>query len=95
MLESKFEGIVHVYDLGFSAADDQTIWNYAKLKKLHILTKDSDFINILHLKGYPPKVIRLNCGNASTSQILSTIENHEQEIKSFLKNNRLGLLVIS
>jgi predicted nuclease of predicted toxin-antitoxin system len=95
VLQPIFPNAIHVADAGLAAVNDNIIWSYAKKNHLHILTKDSDFVNILHLKGFPPKVIRLNCGNVTTQQIITLLKTNENLIKSFIQNNGLGLLVIS
>ena len=46
-------------------AKDSTIWDYAAEHGYIIVTQDSDFLNFLETKGYPPKVILLRTGNIS------------------------------
>ncbi|MBK6904915.1 MAG: DUF5615 family PIN-like protein [Saprospirales bacterium] len=66
-LEAHFPGTVHVEDIGLDDSPDVVVWDYAINNGLTVVSKDSDFNNILHLKGYPPKVIWLRCGNVTTS----------------------------
>lgn len=54
--------IIHVSTLGNSPSDSQ-IWQYAKDKKLVIVTKDVDFSDRLMLDLSPPKVVHLRFGN--------------------------------
>ncbi|WP_420064853.1 DUF5615 family PIN-like protein [Microcystis aeruginosa FACHB-524] len=42
---------------------DTEIWQYAKDKKLVIVTKDTDFSNQLMLNFFAPKVVHLRFGN--------------------------------
>jgi predicted nuclease of predicted toxin-antitoxin system len=42
---------------------DTEIWQYAKDKKLVIVTKDTDFSDRLMLDFSPPKVVHLRVGN--------------------------------
>ena len=45
----------HVGQHGLDDSNDPEIWDYAAKNNLHILTKDSDFNDILNIKGFPPK----------------------------------------
>ena len=68
-LEDLFPGSLHVRFLGLAEADDLSIWNYAKDHQLIIVTQDSDYSDWNKLRGAPPKIIWLRCGNASVDQI--------------------------
>lgn len=53
-------------DLGLRDADDRHIFDEARaLEGVIVLTKDIDFVQLLHQLGPPPKVIWLRCGNTS------------------------------
>lgn len=93
-LRDVFPGIVHVQHFGLEAADDFEVWAYAAANNLHIITKDKDFNSLLMLKGFPPKVIRLDCGNATTKQIAALILQERFDILDFFENPQYGLLVI-
>ncbi|MFN7216949.1 DUF5615 family PIN-like protein [Microcystis sp.] len=54
--------IIHVSVLGRSPSDTE-IWQYAKDKKLVIVTKDADFSDRIMLDFSPPKVVHLRFGN--------------------------------
>lgn len=69
-LTEVFPGSAHVRLLGMERADDETIWHFAKANGFTIVTQDSDFNERSLLFGYPPKVIWLKCGNASTDRVL-------------------------
>lgn len=91
-IEHVFPESNHVRLLNLDKADDLTVWQYAKDNNFHIVSKDSDFYNITTLYGYPPKVIRINIGNASTKAIIKLFEQKEETIKAFLDNKITGLL---
>lgn len=93
-LQELFPGIAHVVDFGLEDDDDLAIWRYATEHNLHILTKDLDFTVLVNLRGFPPKVIRLNCGNVTTSQIVSLIKKEEIVIHEFLLSDQHGLLTL-
>ena len=48
------------------AADDRTIWEFAKTNGFAIVSQDSDFADMAALYGPPPKVVWLRCGNQTT-----------------------------
>jgi predicted nuclease of predicted toxin-antitoxin system len=55
--------------LGLTEADDLQIWNYAKSHNLVIVTQDSDYADWNKLRGAPPKIIWLRCGNTTVDQM--------------------------
>ena len=93
-LQILFPGTVHVLDLGLGQEDDHAVWNYATAYSLHILTKDSDFVHMVHLKGFPPKVIRLNTGNVTTLYIEALLIKEQATIMQFLQSPDHGLLLL-
>lgn len=74
-LEDLFPGSLHVRLLGFAEADDLEIWNYAKDHQLIIVTQDSDYSDWNKLRGAPPKIVWLRCGNTSVDQMQSKLRN--------------------
>ncbi len=94
-LATVFVGIKHVADFKMEAADDITVWRFAKANHFNILTKDTDFINLVTMQGFPPKVIRMNTGNLPTIIIESILLRDEQFIKSFLNSEIHGILEIT
>lgn len=57
-LKFHFEDCTHVGHVGLKIpASDEEIGEYALMNKLIIVTNDEDFIDLLNLKGYPPKII--------------------------------------
>ena len=93
-LQHIFPGMAHVQDFGLEASDDPKVWDFAKTKGYHILTKDRDFNHLLLLRGFPPKVIQLDCGNVSTQQIEALLLQQASDIQNFMTNPNYGLMVI-
>ena len=89
-----FDDAVHVQDLGLDTADDITIWEYTKSNKFAIVSKDSDFNNIVSLFGFPPKIIWLRKGNCSTTLIKEMIKEQIEVIISFINDTENGILTI-
>ncbi|HEY5391100.1 MAG TPA: DUF5615 family PIN-like protein [Hanamia sp.] len=75
-------------------ASDNEIWDYALTNQLIIVTNDEDFIDLLNLRGYPPKIILLKTGNQSNQYIEMLLIKHKENIRSFYNNNEIGLLEI-
>ena len=81
LLEDLFPGSLHVRLLGLSEADDLVIWRYARKNHLMIVTQDSDYSEWNKLRGSPPKIIWLRCGNASVDQIHQKIRHAADRIR--------------
>ncbi len=66
---------VALRDLGLRDATDRQIFAAAKQAGAVVMTKDSDFAELVNRYGAPPQVIWLTCGNTSNArlkQILTT-----------------------
>ncbi|WP_353567771.1 DUF5615 family PIN-like protein [Haloferula sargassicola] len=68
-LHDLFPAALHVRQIGMAESDDLAIWEYAKAHQLVIVTQDSDYSDWNKLRGAPPKIVWLRCGNASVEQI--------------------------
>jgi len=68
---------------GLDRADDAAIWRYAIENGLALVTLDADFAEIAALRGPPPKVIWLRCGNQTTSAVEALLRIHAETIHSF------------
>ncbi len=93
-LQDIFGGASHVSDLGLLNKSDVEIWDYARLNNNVVITFDYDFIDLSALRGYPPKIIWLRIGNATTEKIVSIFKTEELIIKNFLSDTESGFLEI-
>lgn len=59
----------HVRDLGLRDADDLTIHGHARRSESIVITKDSDFVELVHRHGAPPQVVWVTCGNTTNSNL--------------------------
>jgi predicted nuclease of predicted toxin-antitoxin system len=58
------------YALQLNSLDDELIYNKPKEKgNVIIVSKDSDFPNLVNRLGEPPKLIMINLGNSSNRQM--------------------------
>lgn len=89
---SKFEGSKHLQDISLDKSDDTFVWEYAKLNGFTIVTKDSDFNNLVTFFGFPPKVMWMRRGNCSTTEIKALIETNFDKISAFISDNVNGIL---
>lgn len=92
-LADVFPGSTHVTYLGLAEADDLAVWSRAKTDGYAIISRDSDFNDLLILRGYPPHVIWVRRGNCSTDEIESLLRSRREEIDG-LPSSSNGLLVI-
>ncbi|MEX2334752.1 MAG: DUF5615 family PIN-like protein, partial [Pseudohongiella sp.] len=56
--------------LGMEGASDQAIWDYARSRDYAIVTLDADFQEYSLLRGRPPLIIWLKCGNQRKEVVL-------------------------
>ena len=85
----------HLYLMGLDREDDHIIWEIAKQQNYIIVTKDSDFNELLILKGFPPKIIWIRIGNCSTNAIESLLKDNYQAILAFSQDNNIGIIALS
>jgi predicted nuclease of predicted toxin-antitoxin system len=69
--------------LGLERADDRAIWDFAKANGFTLATLDADFVEIASLRGPPPKVIWLRCGNQPTVVVEALLRNHATIVIDF------------
>jgi predicted nuclease of predicted toxin-antitoxin system len=93
-LADLFPGSAHVGSLSLSSTPDAVIWDFAKEHGWAFLTQDKDFANLSLARGAPPKVILLQTGNCSTSEIIRMIRNNAIRFAEFEGDARRGLLVL-
>lgn len=94
-LESYCEACLHV---DFTSLDkpatDLSIWEYAMSNGYIIVTNDDDFLNLLNIKGFPPKVVLLRTGNQSTKYLETILVQHLTDIEDLAVSTEFGLLEI-
>ncbi len=78
-----FNHVKHVSEEGLLNSFDLEIWNFAKDNGYTIITKDYDFSDLSHLLGCPPKVIKLNCGNKTSTYICNMLIEKKEFINKF------------
>jgi predicted nuclease of predicted toxin-antitoxin system len=83
LLADIYANSVHVREVSLRDADDNEIWEYAKLNGFVIVSKDSDFQQRSLLYGSPPKFIWLRVGNCPVKTVEELLRKHSVAIHTF------------
>jgi len=94
-LASDFPGLAHVRDFNLQRADDLTLWEFARVHRYTIVSKDEDFHQRSFLHGFPPKVVWVRLGNCSTDEIADALRRRKNDIAAFHADPDAAFLVIS
>ena len=94
-LRRVYPNSLHVRDVGFEAADDMTIWQYAGDHGLTIVSKDSDFRQLSFTLGLPPRVVWIRRGNCSTSEIEAILSARCDDVLALCKDEETAFLALS
>lgn len=73
-------------------ASDDEIWRFAGREGYVIVTLDADFADIAALRGSPPKVVWLRCGNQPTAIVERLVRDHAALIVSFAESDDVACL---
>ena len=79
---------------GLAAADDASIWDFARESGFAIVTLDADFAEMSVLKGAPPKIIWLRCGNSTVDEMERLLRANAEGIQDFLADESSGCLEV-
>ena len=82
------EKYLHQNDLD-PKASDKSIWEYALLNNLTIISKDSDFSNRILVSKPPPKVIHIKFGNIKMNEFHDLIHKSWDEVIQMSMSNKL------
>jgi predicted nuclease of predicted toxin-antitoxin system len=63
-----------VRDLGLRDAEDTVIFDAARAAGAVVVTKDSDFKELLIRRGAPPQILWITCGNTSNARLREIFE---------------------
>src|SRR5437870_1373277 len=86
-LRDLFPGSTQTRLVDFETAPDLTIWEYAKANGLVVVTLDKDFADIALMRGVPPQIIWLRCGNSSVATVEELLRKNFPEIEKFDSNS--------
>lgn len=94
-ISGTYDGSIHVEECDLSNSLDLSLWEYAKINSLIILTKDNDFHYMSNTFGCPPKVVRLTCGNKTTRSIIAIFLSQKAILDTFIQSDEICYLEIA
>jgi predicted nuclease of predicted toxin-antitoxin system len=71
--------------VGLRDAEDEEIFQVAREANIIMMSKDSDFLNLLDRHGPPPKVIWVTCGNTSNQRMRTILKQTLQPAVEMLE----------
>ena len=76
-ISARFAGLeaIAVRDLGLRDAEDKEIFEAARQAGAVLMSKDSDFVDLVNRLGLPPQIIWIRCGNTSNAQMRVILSN--------------------
>jgi predicted nuclease of predicted toxin-antitoxin system len=77
---------VALRDIGLRDAEDEAIFIAAKSAEVVVMTKDSDFLDLLDRFGSPPQILWLTCGNTSNARLKQILITTLPEAITLLKS---------
>jgi predicted nuclease of predicted toxin-antitoxin system len=94
LLADIFPGSTQVRLLDLGQADDRRIWDAAKETGHIIVSLDADFAELAQMRGPPPKVIWLRCGNQPTGFIADLLRRRTEAIQAFDADHEAACLEV-
>ena len=82
---------VAVRELNLREATDLEIFTAARNVSAIVMTKDSDFVELVNARGMPPQVIWLTCGNTTNVRLREILA---QALPSAIKLLKSGEAVV-
>ena len=80
--------LIHSTSLGPSPSDS-SIWDFARINRYVIITKDSDFSSRIMLSNPPPWVVRFRIGNLRRTEFHALVAKSWPQIERLLLANKL------
>jgi predicted nuclease of predicted toxin-antitoxin system len=71
--ELKLEAVA-VRDLGLHDAGDELIFEKARIAGAVLMSKDSDFVDLVLREGPPPRLLWITCGNCSNAALQAVLK---------------------
>ncbi len=94
LLQDIFPGSDHVVLLGLEHSPDEDIFRYARENDFVIVTKDSDFNDLVSVSIDAPGLIWIRTGNCTTSNIELLLRKHSEQIAEISASTNVGLLML-
>src|ERR1035437_3618182 len=94
LLQDDFPGSIHVSEIGMAESNDRLIWQFAREQDYLIVTRDSDFMEMSMMLGFPPKVVWIRRGNCSTIEVLNLLNTGYDAIWDLSGNPDARILIL-
>ena len=91
-LNKLFPGTAHVSKFNLERKDDDEIRKFANENQFIIVNQDADFFEMMLMKGFPPKIVWLRCGNTSSQTVLKIIINNSETIHRLDTDSTIGCI---
>ena len=78
---------IAVRDLGLRHAEDPIIFERARAVGAVVLSKDSDFVDLVLRHGPPPQIVWLTCGNTSNAALRTLFSKTWPRVAALLAAN--------
>ncbi len=79
--------VVHVQDVDQLGADDAAIFAAARAGAAAVLvTKDEDFVELVHHQGPPPQIVWVTCGNVRNAELREIVSRAWPRVVELLAN---------
>ena len=86
-LSNKFMvSAVALRDIGLRDAQDNEIFKAARESNAVVITKDSDFVDLVLRLGAPPQILWITCGNASNQHLQELLSATFERAHDMLKS---------
>lgn len=82
-LADVFPGSTQTRPLNFGRTADEIIWRHSRDHGFTIVSLDRDFAGLALLRGAPPKVIWLRCGNSTVAEVEQLLRLNLAAIRRF------------
>lgn len=92
LLSDLYPNSAHVSLVERGRALDVALWNYASENGYTIVTKDADFDELSHARGYPPKIVWLRLGNCTTRQVEGLLRTRHAAVVALDADPDAGIL---
>ena len=93
-LREIFPGSTQTGLLGLEMATDADVWSAARDGGFILVTQDADFSDMAALRGPPPKIVWLRCGNRPTSFVVDLLRRYSETIEDFAVEQESACLEI-
>jgi len=93
-LGDPYPGSTHVRQEELKRGTDREIWEFAEEFGYTIVTKDSDFNEMVVAWGAPPDVVWVRLGNCTTDAIERALRASSDQLEMLDDSEEIGLLEI-